>query len=213
MALDHSQWALGYFSMRFHLVRYAGLILVGCACTCCEQNAPFSSSRLPHLRHGLLLFQEEQDFPIWIRYAHKHMLAEGHKLNLLINLWQMVVRHPDLFYKFRTQFLAQMVNTLSRLRLPANASMENRRMAVDMARVIVEWEVRRVKSSTASQPSGTTGNPAQIPKLPIVKKEEDNAPGRVPPLFNEQSALKQAPEAVGEIFIVLGATQLHLAAS
>lgn len=130
----------------------------------------------------MTLFQEEQDFPIWIRYAHKHMLAEGHKLNLLINLWQMVVRHPDLFYKFRTQFLAQMVNTLSRLRLPANASMENRRMAVDMARVIVEWEVRRVRSSGVSQLGGPNGNSAQLPKLPVVKKEEDNAPGIIPSL-------------------------------
>ncbi|CAD7696024.1 unnamed protein product, partial [Ostreobium quekettii] len=76
--------------------------------------------------------QEDQDFPIWIRYAHKHMLAEGHKLNLLVNLWQMVVRHPDLFYKFRAQFIGQMVQTLSRLRLPYNASTENRKMAIDM---------------------------------------------------------------------------------
>ena len=92
--------------------------------------------------------QEEQDFPIWIRYAHKHMHAEGHKLNLLVNLWQMVVRHPDLFYKFRAHFIGQMVQTLSRLRLPFNASTENRKMAIDMAKVIVDWETNRIRTSS-----------------------------------------------------------------
>lgn len=129
----------------------------------------------------LLDAQNEQDFPIWIRYAQKHMLAEGHKLNLLVNLWQMVVRHPDLFYKFRAHFLAQMVNTLSRLRLPANASTENKKMAVDMARVIVEWEVRRMRSvpSINDVTPGRAANEMEEkakPLLPvdnkIVKKEE-----------------------------------------
>lgn len=120
-----------------------------------------------------------------MRYAHKHMLAEGHKLNLLVNLWQMVVRHPQLFYNFRAHFLGQMVNTLSRLRLPANASTENKKMAVDMARVIVEWEVRRLRSVNEA----TTGRAVHEleemekskPPLPVdnrIVKKEEQEPGQ-----------------------------------
>ena len=50
-------------------------------------------------------------FPVWLEYAIKHMLGEGHKLNLLMNLWQMVIGHPDLFYDYYPGILGQMVNT------------------------------------------------------------------------------------------------------
>lgn len=75
------------------------------------------------------------------------MLGEGHKLNLIVNLWQMVIRHPQLFYQYRSQFLGQMVNTLSRLRLSINANVENRKMAIGMAHVIVQWEMQRIKGT------------------------------------------------------------------
>lgn len=97
---------------------------------------------------------EDDAFPTWIQYCTKHMSSEGHKLNLLMNLWQTVIGQPDLFYEYRSQFLGPMVNTLSRLRRPPiNANAENRQMAIDMERVIVDWEVRRVKGSHESEDS------------------------------------------------------------
>eukprot|EP00210_Caulerpa_lentillifera_P007000 g6694.t1 len=99
---------------------------------------------------------DDNTFPSWIQYCTKHMSSEGHKLNLLINLWQTVIGQPDLFYEYRSQFLGPMVNTLSRLRRPPiNATAENRQMAIDMERVIVDWEVRRVKGSLESSDSQT----------------------------------------------------------
>jgi transformation/transcription domain-associated protein len=52
------------------------------------------------------------------RYAKKQVLDESGTLQNLLQLWQLVVRHPDVFYESRAQFMIQMVNTLSRIGMP-----------------------------------------------------------------------------------------------
>lgn len=54
------------------------------------------------------------------------MLDESGTLINLLQLWQLVVRHPDVFYESRAQFVPQMINTLSRIGMPTTASLENR---------------------------------------------------------------------------------------
>ena len=115
---------------------------------------------VPALAERFVGQTEPGSIPIWMEYAIKHMQAEGHKLNLLMNLWQMIIGHPDLFYAYRSHFLGQMVNTLSRLRRPPiNANSENRQMAIDMERVIVDWEVRRIKGSGDDHMMGSISPP------------------------------------------------------
>jgi transformation/transcription domain-associated protein len=54
------------------------------------------------------------------------VLDESGTLVNLLQLWQLVVRHPDVFYESRAQFVPQMINTLSRIGMPTTASLENR---------------------------------------------------------------------------------------
>ncbi|KAL0350433.1 UNVERIFIED_CONTAM: Transformation/transcription domain-associated protein [Sesamum radiatum] len=56
---------------------------------------------------------------------------------------QLIVRHSDLFYSCRAQFVPQMVNSLSRLGLPYNTTAENRRLAIELAGLVVNWEKQR----------------------------------------------------------------------
>ncbi|KAL9690280.1 hypothetical protein QQ045_010677 [Rhodiola kirilowii] len=56
---------------------------------------------------------------------------------------QLIVRHTDLFYSCRAQFVPQMVNSLSRLGLPFNTLAENRRLAIELAGLVVGWERQR----------------------------------------------------------------------
>jgi transformation/transcription domain-associated protein len=70
-------------------------------------------------------------FPVWIRYTKKTLVEEGHSLSHLVHIWQLIVRHPSLFYSSRSQFIPQMVNGLNRLGLPQNALNETRRLALD----------------------------------------------------------------------------------
>lgn len=81
--------------------------------------------------------------PIWIRYTKKILVEEGHSIPNLIHIFQLIVRHSDLFYSCRAQFVPQMVNSLSRLGLPFNTTTENRRLAIELAGLVVSWERQR----------------------------------------------------------------------
>lgn len=128
--------------------------------------------------------------PIWVRYVRKVLMEEGHSLSNMLHIWQLLVRHADLFYSSRSlpltmhqiyascgllhdrklpytwchascyglqvcsclascpcrvQFVSQMVNSLVKLGLPSNASLENRRLAIDLAGLVIYWEQRRLK--------------------------------------------------------------------
>jgi len=75
-----------------------------------------------HIRHLIdpshALFPIHQEFMKAIKWTKKIMYEEGHALPQLIHMWHMIVRHPALFYKCRSHFVGQMVNSLSRLGLP-----------------------------------------------------------------------------------------------
>ncbi|KAK8962950.1 hypothetical protein KSP40_PGU020559 [Platanthera guangdongensis] len=83
--------------------------------------------------------------PIWIRYTKKILVEEGHSIPNMIHIFQLIVRHSDLFYSCRAQFVPQMVNSLSRLGLPSNTTVENRRLAIELAGLVVAWEKQRQK--------------------------------------------------------------------
>ncbi|XP_020600148.1 LOW QUALITY PROTEIN: transformation/transcription domain-associated protein-like [Phalaenopsis equestris] len=83
--------------------------------------------------------------PIWIRYTKKILVEEGHSIPNMIHIFQLIVRHSDLFYSCRAQFVPQMVNSLSRLGLPYNTTVENRRLAIELAGLVVAWERQRQK--------------------------------------------------------------------
>ena len=46
----------------------------------------------------------------------------------------------------RAQFVPQMVSSLMKLGLPQNAMLENRRLAIDLAALLVRWEQQRLTS-------------------------------------------------------------------
>ncbi|KAK6924485.1 PIK-related kinase, FAT, partial [Dillenia turbinata] len=85
----------------------------------------------------------ESRMPIWIRYTKKILVEEGHSIPNLIHIFQLIVRHSGLFYSCRAQFVPQMVNSLNRLGLPFNTTAENRRLAIELAGLVVGWERQR----------------------------------------------------------------------
>ena len=40
-------------------------------------------------------------YPIWVRYTKKVLVEEGHSTPHLIHIWQLLVRHADLYYSSR----------------------------------------------------------------------------------------------------------------
>jgi transformation/transcription domain-associated protein len=79
----------------------------------------------------------------WTIFVRRALLEEAPANHNLIPPLQLLVRHPGVFYHRRQLFMQQMVAALPRLGLPQQTSMENRRLAIDLASLLVSWEERR----------------------------------------------------------------------
>ncbi|KAA8493601.1 Transcription-associated protein 1 [Porphyridium purpureum] len=127
---------------------------------------PVLPIRLPH--HA-----EEHKYPIWIRYIKKMLVEEGHSLQHLVHIWQLLVRHGSLFYPARAQFVPQMVNSLQRLGLSPSTTTENRRLTVDLAELVIQWEKTRQAAAAAARSAIT--EPTNAPGYGEMDNEKDEA--------------------------------------
>jgi len=48
-------------------------------------------------------------YPTYIKWTKKIILEEGHAVLQLVLIWQVIVRHGEMFYDCRDQFIPQMV--------------------------------------------------------------------------------------------------------
>lgn len=70
--------------------------------------------------------------------ARKTLNTEGHSTPVLINILEIIVNHPDLFYESRELFVPSMINSLARLGTSTNQS--------------AQIEMRKVRYSFVSLP-------------------------------------------------------------
>lgn len=116
--------------------------------------------------------------PIWIRYTKKILVEEGHSIHNLIHIFQLIVRHSDLFYSCRAQFVPQMINSLTRLGIPHNSTVENRRLAIEVAGLVVAWERQRqneMKVVTDTESRGLTSDVYASSSAADMKRQIDAA--------------------------------------
>ncbi|KAG9303929.1 hypothetical protein G9A89_005839 [Geosiphon pyriformis] len=100
------------------------------------------------------------NFPSWTTWTKKVLSEDSYSVSQLINVYQLLVRHPDLFYESRQQFLPQIINTLTRLGLLQNATNETRILTIDLSELTLKWEKRRINELRRRQESSTTSTPA-----------------------------------------------------
>ncbi|RUS77842.1 hypothetical protein EGW08_014394 [Elysia chlorotica] len=89
-------------------------------------------------------------------WTKKIIVEEGHSVNQLVHILQLVVRHYKVYYPVRHSLLQHMVNSLQKLGFSLNASSEHRKLSVDLADIIIKWELMRLKEEQES----SVGTPA-----------------------------------------------------
>ncbi|KAG1055750.1 hypothetical protein G6F43_002312 [Rhizopus delemar] len=99
--------------------------------------SPVLPSRIPQAA--------KERVPSWIRLTRKVIVEDTHSISQLVNVYQLLVRHPDLFYDYREHFLPQIVNALPKLGLFQNATPENKLLTVELAELVFNWEQKRLK--------------------------------------------------------------------
>ncbi|XP_028982080.1 transformation/transcription domain-associated protein [Diachasma alloeum] len=78
-------------------------------------------------------------------WTKKIIVEEGHSMQQLFHILQLVVRHYKVYYPVRHHLVQHMVNSIQRLGFSPTATIEHRRLAVELAEVIIKWELHRIK--------------------------------------------------------------------
>ncbi|XP_014681160.1 PREDICTED: transformation/transcription domain-associated protein-like [Priapulus caudatus] len=83
-------------------------------------------------------------------WTKKIIVEEGHILAQLVHILQLLVRHYKVYYPVRHHLIAHMVTSMQRLGFTTTAQIEHRKLAVELAEVVLKWELQRIKDEQES---------------------------------------------------------------
>ncbi|BGP49947.1 transcription-associated protein 1 [Rhodotorula kratochvilovae] len=117
--------------------------------------------------------------PGWAYFTRKTLIEEGSTMSLLVNIYQLVVRHPDLFFIAREQFFPHMVASLAKLTLSSTTA-DTRVLTLDVIEVILKWEKKRVELAKQDDDArmdveGSSGDADAVERSPKRAKTERGA--------------------------------------
>ncbi|XP_058465654.1 transcription-associated protein 1 isoform X1 [Malaya genurostris] len=78
-------------------------------------------------------------------WTKKIIVEEGHSMQQLFHILQLLVRHFKVYYPVRHHLVQQIVNSMHRLGFTVNATIDYRKLSVELAEVIIKWEIQRIK--------------------------------------------------------------------
>lgn len=93
----------------------------------------------------------EDGYTMLSHWTKKIIVEEGHTLSQLVHVLHLLVRHHSVYYPVRMDLVQHMINSMQRLGFTQSATIEHRKLAVDLAEVISEWEKRRYKEEDTSE--------------------------------------------------------------
>lgn len=91
-----------------------------------------------------------------IHWTKKIIVEEGYSMQQLVHILQLVVRHYKVYYPVRHHLVQHIVNSIQRIGFNPTASMEHKRLAVELAEVIIKWELYRIKEEAEATESNVT---------------------------------------------------------
>ncbi|KAG8178737.1 hypothetical protein JTE90_027055 [Oedothorax gibbosus] len=117
-------------------------------------------------------------------WTKKIIVEEGHTLAQLVHMLQLLVRHYKVYYPVRHHLISHMVSSVQRLVFTPNATIEHKRLAVDLAEVIIRWEIQRHKEEAEKKATGIDRNevpeerPAQTAMISLKRTSTEMMEGK-----------------------------------
>ncbi|CAH1110190.1 unnamed protein product [Psylliodes chrysocephalus] len=96
-------------------------------------------------------------------WTKKIIVDEGHSMQQLFHILQLVVKHYKVYYPVRHHLVQHMVSSIQRLGFSPTATLEHRKLAVELAEVIIKWEIYGIKEeseTTETTENGSTKRPS-----------------------------------------------------
>ena len=80
----------------------------------------------------------------WARWPRRILMEESSNLQQCMSIFHFLIRHPDLFYESREQFIPSIIQSLSKIAPGPTSSVESKRVAINLIGLVWKWEERRV---------------------------------------------------------------------
>lgn len=114
-------------------------------------------------------------------WTKKIIVEEGHSMQQLFHILQLVVRHYRVYYPVRHHLVQHIVNSIQRLGFSPTATIEHRKLAVELAEVIIKWELYRIKDEVDITDSNSSNRTASSGvKRPIAADDPSGNKRAVP---------------------------------
>ncbi|KAI0464209.1 hypothetical protein LJB42_001813 [Komagataella kurtzmanii] len=82
----------------------------------------------------------------WLKWPRRVLSEDGFNITQVANIYQLMVKFPDLFYPARDHFIPNIITAMGKLTVMSNTSLENQQLAIDLAELILKWETKVPKS-------------------------------------------------------------------
>lgn len=115
-------------------------------------------------------------------WTKKIIVEEGHSIQQLFHILQLVVRHFKVYYPVRHHFVHHMINCMQRINFPTSVTFEYRKLAVELAEVIIKWEMQRMKdesSDPVEDEDGSIGSEMKLSASGGMKRTASDDPNEM----------------------------------
>jgi len=129
-------------------------------------------------------------------WTKKIIVEDGHTGSQLVHILQLVVKHHKVYYPVRHHLMQHIVTSIQRLGFTATATIEQKRLAVDLCEVAVKWEVQRVKDESGPDGGEEGQVDVGIKRTPSLDGMSD---AKKPKLMVGVSVVKPTPETLKPI--------------
>ncbi|KAM6963550.1 transformation/transcription domain-associated protein isoform 2-T2 [Tautogolabrus adspersus] len=115
-------------------------------------------------------------------WTRKIIVEEGHTVPQLVHILHLIVQHFRVYYPVRHHLVQHMISAMQRLGFTPSVTIEQRKLAVDLAEVVIKWELQRIKDqqpeSEAEVGAGGEGTSAGAVKRGLSLEAAATAAGQ-----------------------------------
>ncbi|KZP00081.1 FAT-domain-containing protein [Calocera viscosa TUFC12733] len=133
----------------------------------------------------------------WAKNTRRVLTEEASSVSQLTSVYQLILRHANLFFDSRELFVNHMVHSLFKLGIAASATTETRTLAVETAELVIRWERQSLSESV-----GGYRMPVQLKETVVsflvrficTAQESISAGGLVGKMYNLLTDVLKSPE-------------------
>lgn len=112
-------------------------------------------------------------------WTKKIIVDDGHNLAQLFHILYLVVKHSKVYYPVRHHLIQHMIQSIQKIGF-SPASYDHRKLAIELAEVIIKWELQRIRDDAEPQKNAEGNKRPSIDDSDPLRKRVAVGTGSVP---------------------------------